>query len=333
MRKYLFGLMVVSCAIYLAKKNYTEFIRDRDRVRKNFKTVETKFGKVEYLDLGDKSRPVILFSSGGGAGIDSVYAFDWLLENNYRVISINRPGYYNTSIGRDDSIRQHADSYHEVIKALDIEEVSVFGLSMGGLSALYYAESYPVKSLVLWSAVTGPYQPNEESVESTLGKLIMTDKAKDILSWGMLETAYYFPKLLMKQLLKAEAMMDGDEIKHMVDTEFKDKSASTQFKLFIESLTPMSALYPGMMNELKKSAKPDQIDWCQIDCPVLAVHSTIDKDVGYSHLLRLKRHLPDSKIVTVQAGGHFVWWGRDGKEVIDETGRFFKNTTAIDGER
>ncbi|MCC5889197.1 MAG: hypothetical protein JJU01_01425 [Alkalibacterium sp.] len=88
MRKYLFGLMVVSCAIYLAKKNYTEFIRDRDRVRKNFKTVETKFGKVEYLDLGDKSRPVILFSSGGGAGIDSVYAFDWLLENNYRVITI-----------------------------------------------------------------------------------------------------------------------------------------------------------------------------------------------------------------------------------------------------
>lgn len=333
MRKKLLGAVAASWLLFAARNNYAAFIKRREKVKSTFKTVNTPYGDIAYLDIGDKSKPVILFSGGGGAGIDLIYAFDWLLENEYRVISINRPGYYGLKIKEDDSIRQHADIYHEVIKALDIEEVSVFGLSMGGLSALYYAESYPVTSLVLWSAVTGPYQPNKEATDSAAGKLMMTDNGKDILSWLMFKTAHDYPSLLMKELLKAEAHMETNEIKHMLNYMKNNKSATRQFKQFIESLTPMSAFYPGMMNELDKAAKPDPINWQQIDCPVLSVHSSSDKDVNYAHLLRIKEKLPQSETMTVKAGGHFVWWGKEGNEVVKKTDCFLKNINASERKR
>lgn len=328
MRKKLLGAAAASCLLFIARNNYTAFIKRRDRVKSKFNRVKTSFGEVDYLDLGDKNSPVVLFSGGGGAGIDSVYAFDWLLENDFRVIAINRTGYYGLKIKEEDSIRKHAEIYREVIKALDIEEVAVFGLSMGGLSALYYAEAFPVMSLVLWSAVTGPYQPNKEATQTAAGKLMMTDNGKDILSWLLFKTVHEYPEILMKELLKAEAHMENNEIKDMIHYMKNSKSATRQFQQFIESLTPMSAIYPGMMNDLSKAVEPDPIDWSRINCPVLAVHSMIDKDVDYTHLLRIKDKLPDSEIMTVKAGGHFVWWGEEGQEVIDRTDGFLKRTAS-----
>lgn len=325
MKKKLLGAVAASWLLFAARNNYTAFIKRRKRVQSDFSRIKTSFGEIDYLDLGDKSHPVILFSGGGGAGIDLVYAFDWLLENDYRVIAINRPGYYGLRIRDEDSIKQHAELYHEVIKALDIKEVAVFGLSMGGLSALYCAEAFPVTSLVLWSAVSGPYQPNKEAADSVASKLMMTENGKDILSWLLFKTAHEYPEILMKELLKTEAHMLNDEIKDMIQYMKNSKSASRQFKKFVESLTPMSALYLGMLNELSKAAEPDQLNWLRINCPVLAVHSLIDKDVDYTHLLRIKDKLPESEIMTVKAGGHFVWWGEEGEEVIERTDQFLRN--------
>ncbi|WP_435790226.1 hypothetical protein [Clostridium sp.] len=41
--------------------------------------------------------------------MDSVLAFDWLVENGFRVISINRPGYYGLNIKNVKSIELHAE--------------------------------------------------------------------------------------------------------------------------------------------------------------------------------------------------------------------------------
>ncbi len=302
--------------------DYRSFINERKKTYERFSTVNTSYGEIEYLDMGPKDGPVILFSTGGGAGIDSALAFDWLTQSGYRIISVNRPGYYNLSVAIVDSIEGHAKIYHEVITALDIREVNILGVSMGGLSSLYYAQNFPVKSMVLWSAVTGEYHPNQESVDSPLGKLVMTNKGKDAISWIMVKSAKFFPKATIKSFLKTEADLEQNEAKELIDLIVKDKNEKLRFTKFVNSMSPMSKLYEGMMDEIKKSASPHSFNWNKIDMPVLACHSIIDKDVGYEHFIRLKRNLINGEFLSVRAGGHFVWWGIDGKNVIRETTEF-----------
>lgn len=315
--------LVIVCIVTIGWIDYRGFIKDRKKAYEKFLTVDTPYGKVEYLDLGSKDGPVILFSTGGGAGIDCVFAVDWMTQKGYRIISVNRPGYYNLPVDVVDSIEGHAKIYHEVIKALGIKEVNVFGISMGGLSSLYYAQSYPVKSMVLWAALTGEYHPNQEAINTPLGRLVMTDKAKNIISWMMLRSAQIFPKATVSSFLKTEADLSPKEIKQLTDSIVKDKDAMTRLVQFVKSLTPMSELFEGMMDEVKKSALPQSINWNNIDMPVLAVYSTIDKDVGYDHFKRLKDNLVNGEFMSLKGAGHFVWWGPKGKEVIRKTVEFF----------
>jgi len=73
--------------------DYLVWRRERRNVERTFATATTSFGRIPYLDLGPREGEPVLFSPGGGAGIDLVHAFPWLTAAAYRVISISRPGY------------------------------------------------------------------------------------------------------------------------------------------------------------------------------------------------------------------------------------------------
>ncbi|MGD9139881.1 MAG: hypothetical protein PVH42_24180 [Desulfobacterales bacterium] len=65
-----------------------------------------------------------------------------------------------------------------------------------------------------------------------------------------------------------------------------------KFLILVESMTPMDQLYDGMIDDVEKAKRLIEIDWASLVCPVLAVHSTIDKDVTIDHAERLERDVP-----------------------------------------
>ena len=286
-------------------------------------TAHTKYGSIKYMDIGPSNGKVILFSTGGGASFESALAFKWICEEGYRVISINRPGYFDLPTDIVGSIEEHADIYHEVLQSLEIEyPVNVFGVSMGGLSALYFSAKYPTKSLVLWSAVTGNYQVNEASVNSTLGKLILKKSGKKLISWILRTSATLFPQMTIQSFLKAEANLNRRERKNIAKEMVHDTQSMEEFKVFIRSMLPMDLLFDGMMDEVNKAQHLEPVDWSAIKCPVYVVHSVVDKDVGLEHPNRLEKMIPDITTEYVKAGGHFVWWGNEGKAVKEHTIQF-----------
>ncbi len=286
----------------------------------NDKIASTRFGYLRYLDLGPKDGKVLLFVTGGGASFRAAAAFYWLCDEGYRVLSINRPGYFDLPLDAANSIEEHADIYYEVIQHLGIkEDINVFGISMGGLSALYYASKYPTKSLVLWSAVTGNYQVNEASANSLLGKLILNKSGKKLISWLLNKSAMFFPKMTIETFLKTEADLDKQERKALAREIMADPQSKQEFMQFMDALTPMESLYNGMMDEVRKAQNLEAMDWTKIKCPTYAVHSTIDIDVGMDHPKRLEQMIPDIRMEYVRAGGHFVWWGDEGNEVKKNT--------------
>ena len=308
--------------------DYHRFKQQRRAVEAQFLTIHTIYGPVQYLDYGPKNGPVVLFSTGGGAGIDLVYMLDNWAAAGYRLLAINRPGYYNLPLEAADSIEDHAAIYHAVVEALGIDRVYVFGVSMGGLSALYYAQNYPTEAVLLWSPLTGPYHPHQEAMDTPLGRLILSDKAKDLVSWSMTRFSEWFPKASVRALLQAEAAMAPKDQQQMAQWVVQDPTEKRRFLQFIHALAPMSRLYPGMMDEVEKSARPQCFDWSKLTMPILAYASPIDKDVSRDHFDRLNAQLVNGECRFVRAAGHFVWWGEDGRRVQAESLAFFDKITA-----
>ncbi|WP_428268084.1 alpha/beta fold hydrolase [Haliangium sp.] len=314
------GLLIALLALVLASVlDYRRFQTQRRRVEQSFLRLDLPWGALPYVDVGPRDGPVVLVCTGGGAGIDSVAALDELTEAGYRLIAVCRPGYYDVPLTAAPTLADHADLYHAVISALELGAVHVFGLSAGGPSALYYAARYPTRSLVLWSAVTGPYVPNRESMETPLGRLVLAKRGQALVSWSLWRFARWMPRTTMTTFLRAEATLDRKEIARVIDETLRDRRDRDRFKTFVASTTPMSKLYSGMMDEIDKMGAEWAPDWASIQAPTLAVGSPVDKDVSYDHLERIRARLPNAQIMSVRAGGHFVWWGREGREVLAAT--------------
>ncbi|MEM6346990.1 MAG: alpha/beta hydrolase [Bacteroidota bacterium] len=299
--------------------------RPQDAASNGYKVAQTSYGSIRYVEIGPADGEVVLFSTGGGAGYNALYSIEWLAQAGFRVIAINRPGYYDLPLSTVNSIEEHADIYHAVIQFLGIKgKINVFGISMGGISALYYAQKYPTQSLVLWSAVTGEYQINQESADSSLGKLVMSDSGKRLISWMLVKSAKLFPKKTIETFLETEADLDKKGRRDLAKQVVSKPESKREFLLFVEALTPMDSLYTGMMDELVKTEALKGVDWSNISCPTFAVHSTIDIDVSIDHARRIEKMIPNIQMKYVEAGGHFVWWGDEGQTVINQTIDFLK---------
>lgn len=293
--------------------------RERARVRGTFRIARTALGPIPYLDVGPQDGVPVLLATGGGSGIDSVHAFPWLTDAGFRLIAIARPGYHGVPLSTATTLEAHADLYATVLAAIGIDSVHVFGLSAGGPSALYYAARHPTRSLVLWSAVTGRYRPNQSSMDSLLGRMVLSSHGQALISWALSRSARWLPRQTMAAFLRAESHLCAREINDMIDQMLADESSLASFRRLVDSTTPMTDLYPGMIDELRKMGESWSAPWHRIRVPVLAVASDVDKDVSPDHLDRVEQEIPRGRILRVKAGGHFVWWGRDGRRVINAT--------------
>ncbi len=83
-----------------------------------YKTAKTSYGEIRYIDVGPKNGEIILFSTGGGAGFNSVLVFNWLINKGYRLISVNRPGYYNLPLKTVNSIKSMLIFTKRLLKVL-----------------------------------------------------------------------------------------------------------------------------------------------------------------------------------------------------------------------
>jgi pimeloyl-ACP methyl ester carboxylesterase len=315
-------LIVIFSFTYL---DFLLFLSKRYKELKFFKTVETKFGPIKYYDNGLRGEKTILFVAGAGIGIDSVLALDLLFEQNYRVITIARPGYHGVPIKDNDSFERHAEIYKLVLDELKIKDVIVFGISMGGPSALKFAEMYNPKALLLWSALTQDFQLKIEAIKFPLGQLAFFGKNKNIVSWIIYRSLKIFPRIAILSILKVQANLSLDEVRKISKSIIINKVQKKRLLKFYRSTTPLGELYDGMINDLNLAKTISKANLNKIECKVLAFHSNVDKILTIDHLLTLKENIRDIQTVVLKSAGHFVWWGIEGEQVVDNSLFFLKN--------
>lgn len=164
--------------------------------------------KIHYQDTGPSQNPIpILFLHGFGSSLQTWDAWTKDLSREYRVISVDLPGFGLT--GEDPSSiytdQRSVEVLEALLKELQIPRVVLVGNSMGGKLAWKFAAQYPgqVSKLVLISP-DGYASPGIEYGKKTeipaIANLYRYFFSKSFLAMN-LEPAYANPKTLNDDLV------------------------------------------------------------------------------------------------------------------------------------
>lgn len=125
------------------------------------KVVNLKNAKIRYSDRG-RGIPLV-FLHGYLEALEIWDEFTSVLENHFRIISLDIPGHGKSEIVSGiHTMDLMAEIVKELLDRLDIEECVLVGHSMGGYVTMAFLENYPDRLLAFSLFHSTPFSDNEE---------------------------------------------------------------------------------------------------------------------------------------------------------------------------
>lgn len=103
------------------------------------------------------------------------------LIDDYQVLTIDLPGHGKTKVAENKTMNDFSDDFRALLDHLEIKKVHLLGYSMGGRTALSFANYYPemIQSLILESASPGIADPKMRKkrhiADQALAEKILTE--------------------------------------------------------------------------------------------------------------------------------------------------------------
>ena len=250
----------------------------------NGKVINTKLGQIEYSSAG-KGIP-ILFVHGGHSNCHETLCHKGFDLEKFQLISPSRPGYGRTPLNKNQTPRHAADLIVELLEHLSIDNVIVYGVSAGGLTAIELAGNYPekVRKLILASAISKQWLDKEGKNYKT-AKRIFNPKIERF-TWGMVRFfSYIFPRMIAMnfypQFSKITAhKLNRDDIDELIFSMkfFRSKA--------------------GFLNDIDQDISNEIIT--KIKSPTLIIHSENDNSVSLEHAKYANEMIDNSNIEFLQ---------------------------------
>lgn len=120
-------------------------------------------GKLHYVTFGDKTKPILFFIHGSPGSWDAFIPQinETGLINDYYIVTIDRPGYGQTTLEGKYSLEEQSAFLRNAIEALPKNDLIIIGHSYGGALAMRAAIDYQDKVTGVISAagtLADPYQ-------------------------------------------------------------------------------------------------------------------------------------------------------------------------------
>lgn len=265
------------------------------------KIIQTSKGQVECRIEGKSDKTALIFH---GAQVDC-YAFtgeDFFLENGYQVVIPSRAGYGKTELSTGKNVEEFSDVIIELLEQLQVDKVTVMGVSAGGRPALQFAGRYPhrTQNVILQSALTHPYWP--KYYIRFLSYFLFNSYIEKYV-WKMLQSKFEkTPLAALKLMLRSLSKLPAQQV--------IDQMTINQQEAFIK-LLKYSRSHQGFLNDLKYDAG----DLYRITAPVLIVQSKYDGSVDVSHAEYAKKHIKNCEVYLSEAESHMIWFSRHYHEI------------------
>jgi len=264
--------------------------------------VDTKLGKVEYVDHG--GGPPVLFVHGSPGGCDQgAVMTEFLVARGFRSISISRPGYLRTPL--DDRVAepdQQADLEVALMDELGIDSFGVMCWSGGGPSSYRLASKYPdrVSALVTLAALSMHYEFGNgiNSIEYSL----LTGA---VGSWVLKEMVKHAPKKVVEMTATEEGDLTKEQAKALTEHIWNDE---TKRDFVMKVSATISGRHDGLKNDQRQFPKIGDLGLSTISTPTLLIHGAADSDVHPEQSENALQQLPDADILRVENGTHLCVW-------------------------
>lgn len=311
-KKFVVGTSVALGALSLLA--IAQFQRDRERIVadlvRNSQTVQVANGRIEYAVIG-AGLPVLI-SHGTLGGYDQGLGIARLLHGHgLQRIAVSRAGYLRSSLTTGQTPAQQADSYAQLLDALNIPQAGIIGVSGGGPSALQFALRHPqrCRGLVLMSAITKAPPPLPAVMKAIVQAQDITMRF-DFMWW-----------LLFKLGLPGLMQMNGVD-RVVVQQVNQDKEKMDIIRDLYRPLATSSLRLAGVRNDDNHIThlRPYPVE--KISAPVLIIHSPTDPLAPFEQAAWLANAVPNGTLVEIKDGGHICFAVRK-EQVNSQINNFF----------
>jgi len=284
-------LVILMVGGLLIAYNYSAWSSDRfDQLQTGSKIANTEFGPIEYVLKGDRG-PVTLFLHGTPGGYDGAPP----TTEDRRMLVPSRPGYLSTPLSVGRTPAEQARAFVALLDTLEIESVSVMGVSGGGPSALAFAENYPQRTtiLIVIEAISHPEEGDDE-----IPAMLKSDIYSDFLYWVGLSAAY----LVMDEADMVRRMIPDPENQRII---LNDPDKIEMIADATWSIWPPTRRIQGWQNDTIQKAQmgyPGE----NITVPTLIIHGTEDTNVLIEQSEQLAQRIPGSRFHIVEGGDHMM---------------------------
>lgn len=232
------------------------------------KTIIINDTNICYYDNEHIDQKILFFSHGWGADKNNLAIIYNSLKDNYRIISIDLPGFGESSI--NNNIKEsfdYAEILYKFCKKLDLKDINYIGHSFGGKIGIILSSQY----------------------KGLISKLVLIDssglKPKRGLNWYSKVYSFKILKFFYSMIITDKKKIEA----------FKNKFGSKDYR------------DSGSMRKILVKVVNENLEPIihQIDIPVFIYWGEKDKDTPLWMARKLNKLIKDSGLYVVKRGGHF----------------------------
>ncbi|ROS70149.1 pimeloyl-ACP methyl ester carboxylesterase [Curtobacterium sp. PhB172] len=261
---------------------------------------------VEVGTRGSDTGVPVLVLHGSPGGIDVAELMGaFLPSEDFRVVTVSRPGYLGTRLDADHStIDDEADQLAGVLDALGIDRVGVLAWSGGAPAAYRLAVRHPerTRALAVASGVSGRWVPGSAGPAERL----VTDT---VFGAGLASAAARIaPAAAARAAVAGVSTLRGGALREHVAGVLADPVRRAFLLGLARTGNASGPRRAGWDNDVRQLAAVQSLDLGAVRAPTLLVHGDADTEVVHDDSARAAETIPGAELVTLPGGTHFALW-------------------------
>lgn len=275
-------------------------------------TIQLKDGRVlAYSEHGVPDGTPILYFHGAPGSCFEHLPKTLLNNHSIRLIVPDRPGYGGSTFQANRTLLSWVDDVVQLLDALALETIPIFGFSAGGVYAL--ACAYKIPERLNKVTIAGSLAPF--NIEGLTQNLLEQNKA-------LFENANSNPLALIEQLEKqtptadafftAVATLVSDADKILLN---ENKELKTMYLLNLAGAIQQGMR--GFVHDLAILSSPWEFEVDQISKHITVWQGQLDRTVPAEMCQYFSKNLPQNNCSVIEGAGHFITFSHAEKVLED----------------